>query len=653
MTSNVKKSAARLLRALYFCMFCLAVLPFGQAFAALRLPQPAPPQMPYAISTAFYRAGPDAVSLLPGTLPPAAVFLAVTATPREAGGGLYASKSQTGGKVTEISVVAEGTPIPSPVLFPRGAPKPDPLNPGGTARMFPDAFTALVPLPDSALAAEYLNVRLTGLACSAVNCTPLVLSERVAVPDEQLRKDLPDAALAPWWDALLLGVVEAMPPVASSGNAESVRLMPLSPLSLPAAPLASGVGKDGVFPAGDSSTFIEKITPVPFSPGLEVSSLGKAVVLGFLAGIILNLMPCVLPVLGIKLAALMGHGGHTPEGMRNFRRHQVFFAGGILAWFTVMAGLFHFLDLAWGQIFQSPVVVFALAMVLLFLALNMFGVCSLPLIDLRAGNAKNPALRAFGEGFGATLLATPCGGPLLGGVLSWALLQPLGVLAVTLECVGLGMASPYLLLAAFPSLAKRFPRPGEWMRTMEQVLGFLLLGTVAYLVSFLPSDGMPRVVGALVLAAFGGWLWQKKAAARLLGIACIMAACVWPLYTRPPASYWMEYTHTGLRAVLGKQPVLVDFTADWCPTCKVVEATALRDATLAEWKKEHNLALFRVDLTRENPEGEALLRAVGSVSIPVIAVFGTGDSAYSPLVLRDVVTKGQIEAALEQAVTKE
>lgn len=642
MADRIKKSAVKLLGALSLCALYLAVLSAGQASAALHIPQPALPQLPYAMNTAFYRAEPDAMNSLPGALPPATVFLAVTATPREANVSLYASKSQTGGKVTEISLAADGVPVPSPVLFPRGVPKPDPLTPGATARMFPDGFTAIVPLSESALTAGYLDVRLTGLACSAVNCTPLALDERIAIPEERLRGTLPDIASAPWWETLLQGVAETMSPNAVSGIAGSGRLGVL--------PLKPGSGAGGGSPVESSGAFIGKIKPVPFSPGLEVSSLGKAVALGFLAGIILNLMPCVLPVLGIKLAALMGQNGHTPEGIRRFRRHQLFFACGILVWFSVMAGLFYFLDLAWGHIFQSPVVVFALAVVLLLLALNMFGVCSLPLIDLRAGNAKNPNLRAFGEGFGATLLATPCGGPLLGGVLSWALLQPLGILAITLECVGLGMAFPYLSLAAFPSLAKRFPKPGEWMRTMEHVLGFLLLGTVAYLVSFLPAGIVPRVVGALVLAAFGGWLWQKKAVARLIGVACIIAACVWPLYARPLANYWTEYTHAGLQSALGKQPVLIDFTADWCPTCKVVEASALRDATLAEWGKKYNLALFRVDLTRENPEGEALLRAVGSVSIPVVAVFGAGDRAYSPLVLRDVVTKGQIEVALERAI---
>lgn len=627
------KKGSFLFVAVWLCVVWLG----GICFAAAQ-------ERPYSLETAVYRAARQTASALPGS-PEASLFLAVTVTPRQSGVYLYASKSQAQGKVTEFGLGGGGESFSCPVIFPKGTEKPDPLRPGAITRVFEGAFTALIALPENATETETLTLRLTGLACSNVNCTPLAIAQTVVMPGAGALASLPDVATAPWWDALRNGVAE---PLAAIPSLDDAGRLP----RIGSVPLASGGGDAVAFTAPNPGAFLEKIVPVSFTPGLEVASMGKAALLGFLAGIILNLMPCVLPVLGIKLAALLGHGGQSPESLRRFRRHQLFFALGILVWFTAMAGLFRFLDLAWGQIFQSPIVVFALAVILLLLALNLFGVFSLPLIDLRAGNTKNPDLRAFAEGFGATLLATPCGGPLLGGVLSWALMQPLGILALTLECVGLGMAFPYLLLAAFPALAKRLPRPGEWMRTMEQALGFLLLGTVAYLVSFLPLGILPRVVASLVLAAFGGWLWRKRLAARLLGIACIVAACIWPFMPQPTAGDWADYSHEAFTEVLGKRLVLVDFTADWCPTCKMVEATALRESTMRAWRKKYDLALFRVDMTRENPGGEALLRAVGSVSIPVIAVFGKGEDAHAPLVLRDVVTKGQVEAALERAASR-
>ena len=598
---------------------------------------------PYSMTAAFYRLGKGTPLLPPGVSGTVAAVLAITITPENPDTVIYASKSQVSGKATELGVAINGRTVPSQAVFPQGAEKPDPLEPGATTRVFEDAVTVLVPLPGEPLAGQTLDIHLTGLACSPVNCTPLNLTQTVRVPNADTLETLPDATSSPWWNLLLSGVTEPLAPVPDTTtgspriNAVPLTLKPGSSL-LPLLP-----------PPG---AFLASITPVPFTPELEVTSIGKAILLGFLAGIILNLMPCVLPILGIKLAALLAHGGNSPESLRRFRRHQVFFALGILAWFTVLAGLFHFLDLAWGQIFQSTAVVLALAAALMLLALNLFGVFSLPLIDLRAGNTRNPDLRAFGEGFGATLLATPCGGPLLGGVLSWALLQPLGTLTLTLEWVGLGMAFPYLVLAAFPALARCLPRPGEWMRTLEQMIGFLLLGTVAYLLSFLPLGILPRVIAALVLAAFGVWLLPKRLPVRLFGVVCIIAACLWPFIPQTETGEWKPYSHAAFAEVIGNRPILVDFTADWCPTCKVVDATALRESSLQRWQHAYNLTLFRVDMTRENPEGEALLRAVGSVSIPVIAIFPAGESASSPLVLRDIVTGGQIAAALETATEK-
>lgn len=191
------------------------------------------------------------------------------------------------------------------------------------------------------------------------------------------------------------------------------------------------------------------------------------------------------------------------------------------------------------------------------------------------------------------------------------------------------------------------------MAVLENAVGFLLLAAAAYFAAFLPFGPIFRGTAVLMLAGLCLLLWVKRAPARVLGIACVAFACFWLF--RPEGSEaagWRKYSHASFEAVLGSRPVLVDFTADWCPTCKVVEATALKEANLRRWEREYGITLFRVDMTRENPEGEALLRAVGSASIPVIAVFGRGEGAFSPFVLRDVVTGAQVAGALEAAATR-
>lgn len=634
----------RFARLALFLLLC--VLPGTCASADLS-------SLPYYIQAFFCRADADAVKALPGkpvdeNAAHPELFLAVTVVPVNEGAYLYASKSQVQGKPTEVAAVAaNGAPAARVVVFPASVEKADPLRQGETTRGYEGRFTVLLPITAKDLSGGDIRVKLVGLACSAANCTPLDLRKDVPPPDFSALGSLPAAASFPWWNALRQGVVESAPDLFSQASVAS------------AAPRIPATAVFGVkpFTPPDPGVFLKTINPVPFSPSLEPASLSKALIFGFLAGIILNLMPCVLPVLGIKLGALLRGGVDNAEGARVFKRHQIFFALGILAWFTLLAGIFHWLGLAWGQIFQSPGVVFGLAVLLLLLALNLFGALSLPLIDFRAGNPKHPDAEAFVGGFTATLLATPCGGPLLGGVLSWAFMQPLGVMALTLESVGLGMAFPYLLLALFPNLASRLPKPGAWMGVMEQALGFLLLGTVAYLVGFLPAAMLPRAIGALAVVAFGGWVWGKggyakpaiRAFLRAAGAGLIVAACFWPLREQRETVFWTEYSHEAFGEELGKRMLLVDFTADWCPTCKVVEATALTETALSDWKKRYDLKAFRVDMTRSNPEGEALLRALGSVSIPVVAVFSAGEEAGEPFILRDLITKGQAEAALKAA----
>jgi thiol:disulfide interchange protein DsbD len=243
------------------------------------------------------------------------------------------------------------------------------------------------------------------------------------------------------------------------------------------------------------------LSPRSFTPGLEVAGLLKASILAFLAGFILNFMPCVLPVVSLKLSSLLAVCGHGEAVSRHrmLREHNLFFALGILAYFLALSLLLWFAGLAWGQIFQSTALTLALTVVLFALTMSLFGVFHLPVIDLKVpekatGNSRNGA---FVTGVLATLLATPCSGPFLGGVLAWTLLQPLFTVMAVFTCLGLGMALPYLMLAVWPRLVRFMPRPGDWMVSLEQGMGFLLAGSCIYFLTILPQEKLVAALFAL------------------------------------------------------------------------------------------------------------------------------------------------------------
>lgn len=170
-----------------------------------------------------------------------------------------------------------------------------------------------------------------------------------------------------------------------------------------------------------------RFTPRFPQESLEPTALGTALFLGLLAGLILNVMPCVLPVLTMKVSALLSSSGYETEGQRlaHFREHNVLFAAGILTWFLVLAFCVGALGLAWGGLFQNTHLVYGLLILVFLLSLSLFDVFTLPVLDFKVGASRNPKTQAYLTGLVATLLATPCSGPLLGGVLGWAALQPL------------------------------------------------------------------------------------------------------------------------------------------------------------------------------------------------------------------------------------
>ena len=224
------------------------------------------------------------------------------------------------------------------------------------------------------------------------------------------------------------------------------------------------------------------------------------------------------------------------------------------------------------------------------------------------------------------------------------------------------MALPYIVLSIFPSLAAILPRPGAWMGTFEKVVGFLLFGTCVYLLSILPDELHVQILIALLITGFAAYLWKcfcglrAPKSRRLVGsflFLGIIAGSIYMALTPPtPAPGWKEFNPHEFVSDLGNKPMLVEFTADWCPNCKFLESTVYTEKNMAALKKRYGLTFVRVDLTDANAYGLKLLNLLGSRSIPVAAIFPQGGNASQPMVLRDVFSTSGLREAARKTLTR-
>lgn len=551
------------------------------------------------------------------------VLAVLTLTPAP-GWYAYGNVQGPSGFPTVITASGDGAPIPA--LYPPPATAKDPLDPSLTVELYDGPTPFFIPLAGET---AMLAVELKALLCSSTTCQPVKERLELAVTDVQA---LPLAGEQDWWPRFL----QAVP-----GVEEGL------------APESGEIGQAADAPA------VRTFAPRYFAPRLEVQTLSKAAVLAFLAGLILNFMPCVLPVITLKLRSFIPAVDSVPKSQRRaFRSHNLFFALGMMVYFLILAGIIAATGMAWGQIFQEPAAIITLTAIVFALSLSLFGVYDLPLIDLKGkvkGRTPHPRLESFTTGVLATILATPCSGPFLGGVLAWALIQPPDIIALVLSCIGLGMASPYLAMAAFPGLYRFLPKPGAWTLHLERILGFLLAATCVYLFGLLPTSDYLSVLILLWVIALAAWIWGKwtdlnqtrvrRWSLRVAALGLIVVAA--SLLFRPAGhpDPWQNFEMRRFEDLYGRENLILDFTADWCPNCKFLEKTVLTPEKSARFAAEHNAVLMRVDLTRHDPELMALLESLGSKSIPILAIFPR-DNPGSPLVLRDMFTSGQLNEAL-------
>ncbi|HDQ40052.1 MAG TPA: protein-disulfide reductase [Desulfonatronum sp.] len=532
------------------------------------------------------------------------------------------------------------------VYYPPGIVKEDSLEPGTMVEAFVEPTPIFLVLPGEMHPEDILHLRLRMLFCSERSCWPVDSREEFTFGQLQSLVTVfgHDQSRDTQWSKVFLN--------ASPGSTKT-------PFARPAIP------DQGL--AAEAETIISTLEPISFQPGLEVRGLGKALALALLGGLILNLMPCVLPVISLKLRGLIpdpeAAAGDLAGQRKAFRNHNQLFALGILTFFLFLSFLLSLTGMVWGQLFQNPTTVIVLATLLLALGLSLFGVFNLPVIDLKLGRKGQSSMSAEGQayftGILATLLATPCSGPFLGGVLAWSLVQPPLVVAGVFLCVGLGMASPYFMLSFFPSLVRFLPKPGNWTLHLEKILGFLLVATCIYLLTFLPPEFLFPVLVLFWFTGLAAWIWGswttlsqsalRRWSIRLLAVALVVIVGAWTLSSRPVVSDWEAYSDELFAEILGQDRMLVDFTADWCPNCKFLEKTVLTPENLATLQQAYGVRLIKVDLTHEHAPGIDLLRGLGTQSIPMVAIFERGHASRSPLILRDLFTMGQLEQAMAQA----
>ena len=430
-------------------------------------------------------------------------------------------------------------------------------------------------------------------------------------------------------------------------------------------------------PTGIATTDAAAVSLAAQSNGAAASnlSLGVALVFALLGGLLLNLMPCVFPVLSLKVLGLTAHG----DDKAAMRRHGLTFAGGVVASFWLLAGLLLALraagqQLGWGFQLQSPAVVAGLAALFFVLALNLSGVFEIGRLlpsAVLGWNARNAYVNDALSGLLAVVVAAPCSAPFMGAAIGWALTTtPASTIAV-FSILGVGMALPYLALASFPAWRAKLPRPGPWMLRLRQLLAFPLYATVIWLAwvlgAQLDNDAVARLFVVLLLLAFSLWAWQtmRAGAARAWGWAALaslagivvvgwpVAIAAWagggePASNRAAADLgaWQAYEPDRVQQLnAAGRPVFVDFTAAWCVTCQVNKRLILNTDVVQQAFAKSHVALLRADWTRRDATIGRALAALGRSGVPVYVLYRPG---REPLILPEVLQQHLITDALAQ-----
>ena len=399
------------------------------------------------------------------------------------------------------------------------------------------------------------------------------------------------------------------------------------------------------------------------APASTLTAL-PAIGLAFLGGIILNLMPCVFPVLFLKGLALVQSSN---EERQRLRSHGLIYTLGILVSFWIIVGVLLALraggsQAGWGFQLQNPIFITLLASGIFFLALSLAGQFDLGLSMTSVGGElarKQGYAGSFFTGVLATVVATPCTAPLMGAAIGFALAQPAGITFAVFTALGLGLAVPYLLLSFQPAWTRILPRPGAWMEVLKHLTAVPLFATAIWLAyvygQLYPNDAAGHIAWLLccfLVIAIAGWTlgrwplrWSSAVAAVVL---CLVGLAIPLSATHKDALVWQPYSQSTLdQARAAGHPVFIDFTAAWCLSCQVNEKLVLRSAEVERQLGSRNVTLLRADWTQYDPEITKELATLGRSGVPTYVLYPSAASA-PPDVLPEVLTKSLVVDAIQR-----
>jgi len=394
-------------------------------------------------------------------------------------------------------------------------------------------------------------------------------------------------------------------------------------------------------------------------PGSEtaISDIGIALIFAFLGGIILNIMPCVLPVLSLKILSFVQQAGEDRKKVFN---HGLLYTVGVMASFLTLALVLIILraggeELGWGFQLQSPEFILILSAFLFLFGLNLFGVFEIGTSVMGAGQnlaGKGGWFGSFMSGVTAAVVATPCTAPFMGSALGFALTQPNSVSLLIFAALGFGMAFPYLILSSVPGLLKFVPKPGQWMESLKQFMGFLLFATVIWLIWVFgiqtDIDSVVIFLGALLGIGLGAWIigrWaqlnlpkSKRLTARIVAITIFLVSLFLGLnnisqtggakrqHARIGEIQWEQYSQEKLEFALQKgRPVFIDFTAAWCLSCQVNERLAFNSEEVQAKFKQLDFVMLKADWTNRDENITRALAGYGRNSVPLYVIHSDRD----------------------------